>query len=76
MALVATAPAVDNIVDSGYVVSNIQFNGNENNNMSVLSSRLDDLSDPAKWIAHEESVRRFEEFRKKLLIKRGLSEYC
>jgi hypothetical protein len=72
MVLVATVPAVDNIVDNGYVVSNIQLNGNENNNMSVLSSRLDDLSDPTKWISREEHFRRVETARQNNLKTRGL----
>jgi hypothetical protein len=53
------------------IVSNIQLNGNENNNMSVLSSRLDDLSDPGKWITHEEGIRRFNVKWNKLMEERG-----
>jgi hypothetical protein len=76
MALVATAPAVDNIVDSGYIVSNIQLNENENNNMSVLSSRLDDLSDPSKWITPIEGEQHFLQWWNNYMKERGHDEYC
>jgi hypothetical protein len=63
MALVATAPIADKIVDAGYIVSSVNNTNfqRENKNANILSSRLDDLDDPTKWITHEEGVRLAEE---------------
>jgi hypothetical protein len=60
MALVATAPIADKIIDAGYIVSSVNNTNfqSENKNANILSSRLDDLDDPTKWVSGEEHLKR------------------
>jgi hypothetical protein len=53
-------------------IANSKDTAQLDDNINTLLSRIDDIDNPTKWISIEEFDKRFNNFKRDFLIKRGL----